>query len=262
MVWLVALCLGACAQILQGQQIALSYSAASIVNAASNASGPVAPNTFVSIYGTELSNVTRAISADDIRGNTLPTALIGTGLRVLVNNVPANVYYVSPGQINILMPSNLNPGTAEIQVVVDGRAGQSAFVAVSAAAPALFQMDATTVVATHANGTVITKDAPAMPGETVVLYATGLGSTLPPTPYGQIPRSAGPLEEIASFRVLLDGVEVDPARVAYAGVTPGFAGLFQVNVKLPEGRLENPEIRLRASGQMSPAGIRLLVKTP
>ncbi len=260
--WLVALGLGAIAHGQTGQQIALTYSAASIVNAASNQPGPLAPSTFVSIYGAGLSNVTRSISTDDIHGNILPTVLIGTGLRVLVNYVPANIYYVSPTQINFLMPSNLNPGTAEIQVVVDGHAGASAFLAVNAASPALFQMDATLAVAVHADSSLCTAAAPAGPGEVIVLYATGLGPTLPPTPYSQIPKAAGPLAEMASFRVVLDGVEVDPQRVLYAGIAPGFAGLFQINVQLPDSLGDNPEVRLKASGLTSPAGIRFYAKTP
>ncbi|MEO8027673.1 MAG: hypothetical protein ABI823_14420 [Bryobacteraceae bacterium] len=261
-VWLAALGLGAFAQAQSsGQRIALTYSAASIVNAASNVPGPLAASTFVSIYGAQLSNVTRALSFDDIHGNVLPTTLIGTGLRVLVNAVPANVFYVSPSQINFLMPSNLNPGTAEIQVVVDGHAGVSAFLAVAAASPAFFQLDAVTIIGTHADATLVDKQSPALPGEIVVLYATGLGQTVPPTPYSQIPRGAGPLADIASFRVVLDGVELDPARVAYAGIAPGFAGLFQINVRLPDTLGEDPEIRVRASGQLSPPGLHLPART-
>ena len=259
-VWLAALCLGIPAE--GQQQIALTYSAASIVNAASNQAGPLAPATFVSIYGAELSNVTRSISPDDIRGVLLPTILIGTGLRVLVNSVPANIYYVSPGQINFLMPTNLTPGVATVQVIVDGHAGQAAVVTVNAASPALFLMDGIHAIAVHADASLLTAEAPGAPGETIVLYATGLGPTIPSIPYSQIPKNAGPLAELASFRILLDGVEVDPARVAYAGIAPGFAGLFQINVKLPDTLPEHPEVRLRASGQISPTGVILFARTP
>jgi uncharacterized protein (TIGR03437 family) len=261
-VWLATLGLGAIAPGQSGQQIALNYSAASIVNAASNQPGPVAPATFVSIYGSELSNITRSISAEEIRNGNLPTSLTGTGLRVLVSSVPANIYYVSPSQINFLMPSNLTPGSVEVQVVVDGHAGASAFLIVNWASPALFQMDGTKGIAVHADNSLCTAASPAIPGEVIVLYATGLGITVPQTAYSQVPRSAALLMDLAIFRVVLDGVEVDPQRVLYAGVAPGFAGLFQVNVRLPEAFGDNPEIRLRASGQTSPAGIHLFAKTP
>jgi len=255
--WLATLSLGFPAL---GQQIALTYSAASIVNAASNQVGPLAPATFVSIYGTELSNVTRAILAEDIRDGVLPTALTGTGLRVLVNNLPANVYYVSPSQINFLVPSTLGPGKTTVQVIVDGHGGPIVPVTLKAASPALFQMDASTAIAVHADSSLLTAASPAVAGEVVVLYATGLGYTSPLTQYSQIAYRAAPLDD-PGFRVLLDGIEVAPSRILYAGVAPGFAGLFQVNVKLPDSLAANPEVRLLASGETSPPGIHIFAKS-
>src|SRR5260370_14519924 len=60
-------------------QAAPSYSAASIVNAADNLAGPLAPNTIATIYGTGLAYGTKWLTADDIRGGLLPTVLPGTG---------------------------------------------------------------------------------------------------------------------------------------------------------------------------------------
>src|ERR1700694_270877 len=100
-----------------------TYSTASIVNAADNQSGPLAPNCIATIYGTGLAYTTRALAASDIRNNALPTVLPGTGLRVLVSGIPAGIYYVSPTQINFLVPANLLPGPADIQIALDGLAG-------------------------------------------------------------------------------------------------------------------------------------------
>src|SRR5437868_14945087 len=93
-----------------------AYAAASIVNAASNQAGPIAPNTIVSLYGTDLAYVTRALTPDEISGTTLPTTLVGTGVKVTVGNVLANLYFVSPTQINFLVPCILVAGPAEITV--------------------------------------------------------------------------------------------------------------------------------------------------
>src|SRR5438132_9456815 len=87
-----------------------SYSGASIVNAADNQPGPLAPNAIATLYGTGLAYITKAISPQDIRGGLLPTILPGTGVRVLVGNLPANIYFVSPTQINFLVPSSLLSG--------------------------------------------------------------------------------------------------------------------------------------------------------
>src|SRR5579863_205654 len=73
------------------------YTAASIANSAANVAGFYTPNSFISIYGQNLSYVTKAIGVSDILGGvTLPMSLTGTNVGVLINLVPGDVYYVSP----------------------------------------------------------------------------------------------------------------------------------------------------------------------
>src|SRR6202012_259181 len=88
------------------------YTADSIANTASNVANFYAPNTFITIYGENLAFVTKAMTAEDISGGILPTVLIGTGVRVLVNQIAANIWYVSPTQVNILVPTILIAGPA------------------------------------------------------------------------------------------------------------------------------------------------------
>jgi uncharacterized protein (TIGR03437 family) len=236
------------------------YTADSIANTASNVSGLYAPNTFVTIYGQNLAYVTKAISPDDISGGSLPTALIGTGVRVLINNIPADIYYVSPGQINLLVPTILTAGPAIIQSIVDGIAGPAVSITLNSAAPSFFQIDASTVVATHADYSLVTADSPAHAGEEIVLYATGLGPTVPAAIPNQIPKTAARIAATAGFQVLLNGVAVDPTRIAYAGVTPGYAGLFQINLRLPDDAPQNPEIRVGNANILSPPLRYLMVQ--
>lgn len=237
-----------------------SYSATSIVNAADNQPGWLAPNAIGTLYGVGLAFTTKALSANDIQSGTLPTVLPGTGVRVLIGNLPANIYFVSPGQINFLVPSILLPGKVDVQVVIDGTFGPAISVQLAPAAPALFEADAQNIVATRADGSVVTSDSPARPGDYVVLYATGMGPTAPPVPYGQLPTAAAALTHLSDLTVLLDGVAVDQNRIAYAGVAPGFAGLYQINVKLPDSTGSNPEIRVSIANQASRPGIRLPVR--
>src|SRR5579863_5701688 len=117
------------------------YIEASIANTAASIADFYAPNTFVTIYGVNLAYVTKAMTADDISGNTLPTALIGTGVRVLINQIPADIYYVSPSQINLLVPTLLIAGPATVQVEVDGLAGPPVTIMLRATAPSMFQLD-------------------------------------------------------------------------------------------------------------------------
>lgn len=230
------------------------YTEASIANAAANVPDFFAANTFLTIYGQNLSYVIKAISPDDIHAGTLPATLQGTGVTVLINQVPADMYYVSPFQVNVLIPSSLRPGPVTIQLENYGAAGPPISVPLGNAAPALFQMDATTVIATHGNGPLVTQASPAKPGEVVVLYATGLGVTSPPAIPNQIPTAIAPLADMGNFQVLLNGTPVSAKAIQYAGVTPGFAGLFQINLLLPANSPANPEVRVSSSGVLSPPG--------
>ena len=238
-----------------------SYGSASIVNAASNAQGPLAPNCLASLYGADLSYVTAALTGGDLSGATLPFELPGTGVHVSVGGLTANVLYVSPTQINFLVPAFLLPGPTTVQVARDGIAGPAVSVTLAAQSPGLFQLNAQQVVATRASDySVITSTAPAHAGEWILLWATGLGDTVPPVVSGELAPGAAQLQDLASFALLLNGTAVDPKQIGYAGLAPGFAGLYQINLQLPEGVSANPEIRLSIHGFASPPGIQLPVK--
>ena len=236
------------------------YSAESIVNSADNQPGALAPNTLATIYGQNLAYGTKALSPDDIQGGTLPTVFPGTGVHVLIGNIVANLIYVSPTQINFLVPPNLIPTALNLQVVVDSWAGPAIPIQLTAAAPALFQLDPQNAIATEADGSVITPSTPAKPGDVIVLYATGLGQTLPPVVYSLIPRAAASLTEFASFTVSLDGTAVDPAAILYAGIAPNFGGLYQINLALPASAGPNPQISIGVAGSLSPPGVTLPVQ--
>ena len=182
------------------------YSAASIVNAADNQSGALSPNTIATIYGQNLAYGTEALTASGFPGGVLPTTFAGTGVHVLMGSLEANLFYVSPTQINFLVPPNLIPATVNLVVVVDSFAGPSIPIQLAAASPALFQLDQQNAIATRADGSVITPSAPASPGNVVVLYAAGLGQTTPPCVYLLIPDQAARLNGMNDFSVILDGV--------------------------------------------------------
>jgi uncharacterized protein (TIGR03437 family) len=232
------------------------YTADSLASSAANVAGYYALNSFLTIYGQNLAYVTRTITAADIRNGQLPIALAGTEVEVFINQLPADVYYVSPGQVNVLIPPTVLSMTGPATVLLEnqGRYGPSISITLATAAPVLFQSDASTVVATHGNGPLVTPQAPAQAGEVVVLYATGLGPTEPAVVAHEIPVAAASIVDRADFQVVLNGVPVDPRLVLYAGVTPGFAGLYQINMYLPADCPPNPEVRIGFGGSLSPAG--------
>jgi uncharacterized protein (TIGR03437 family) len=232
------------------------YTAGSVVNPIAAVAGMYAPNSFITIYGRNLSYVTRAMGPDDLRAGTLPTVLIGTGVRVLINHLPANIYYVSPTQVNVLAPVSLAAGPATIQLINDGLAGPAIEIRLDPVAPALFELSGTVVLAAHLDGTVISPDTPAHRGEVVVVYATGLGPTTPPAIANQLPDGAAPVARLEEFQVWLNGASVAATEVLYAGISPPYAGLFQINLRIPVDAPADPEIRCGFPEQMSqPGGI-------
>ena len=236
------------------------YSASSILNAASNRSGPLAPNTIVSLYGKDLSYVTASAGRQDMAGGYLPFRLSLAGVQVSINNVPAGLFYVSPTQINFLISTFNIPGPVRIRVTREGRAGPEAVLTLGEVAPALFQRDPDYAVAVRPDGSAVDRGNPARPGEIVVLYATGLGRTRPEPPDRGIPAAAAPLVRFGELRVVIAGTDVPSGSVLYAGVAPGFAGLYQINLRLPDTLPADPEIRLGFADELSPPDVRLPVQ--
>ncbi|HUE22113.1 MAG TPA: IPT/TIG domain-containing protein [Bryobacteraceae bacterium] len=239
-----------CAQ----QANAPNYTAAGIVNGASFAPG-LSPNTIVSIFGTNLSWDTVALQASDLAAGVMPTSL--GNVEVYFEGWPAYLYYVSPTQINLLVPSSLIPGTFQFWVARQGTSGPIVSVTLQSAAPALFEYPAGTAIATHPDGSLVSSSSPAAGGGIVTLWATGLGNTDPSLEDGVLPAAAQWLSQLTQFEVQINGAALDPTAILYAGVAPGFAGLYQVNVQLPAQLPANPEIRLGLAGAMSPAGLIL-----
>ncbi len=231
-----------------------SYTIASIVNSASNGAATLAPNTIATVYGSDLSYNTRAIAAIDLNGGFLPTVL--GGVQVYVGGFQAGLYYVSPHQINFLIPNLLGAGLTSFAVVREGTAGPTIKITLLEVAPSLFELNADTVISTHADGSLVTKDAPADGGEVVILYALGLGHMLPDPEPGQLASGPAPIQH-KDLRVLVGGDAVDAKRILYAGAAPGFAGLYQVNVRLPDKITANPELRIAVADQTSKAALKI-----
>jgi uncharacterized protein (TIGR03437 family) len=191
----------------------------------------IAPGAWATVYGQHLGDEVKVWAADDIVAGVLPTRL--GRVSVQVDGQPASIAYVSPEQINIQVPDALSTG--DVTVHVEGPTG-IAWTKVNAAtvAPAVFVRNTDgirSVVAQHADGTIL--DNPARtpgattgtPGETVVLYATGLGPTKPFSPSGRI---VDPAVLDADLSVLIGA---ERANVAYVGlISPG---LYQINVQVP-----------------------------
>jgi len=233
------------------------YTSASVVHGATFSSGPFAGNTFISIFGEDLAWSTRRVGQADIRANRLPTSL--GGVQVLIGPVQAYLVFVSPTQINALVSSDLTPGDYSLRVLRDSWAGPAASVGVRDAAPGLFMLQNGIPVLTRPDGSLVDQTNPARPGSIVTIWATGLGSTTPNPLPGELPRAAAMLTRLAEFEIWLSGIKVSPDHIFYAGVAPGFAGLYQVNLLLPENAPLFPEIQIGYPGLLSPPGQKIFV---
>jgi len=207
-------------------------SANGVVNGASFTAG-IAPNTWVSIYGTNFSTQTGIWT---VTNGVLPTSV--NGVTVTFDGLPGYVSYVSSTQINVLAPPNL---TSQFpMVVVTNSAGSSApsLVFSSGSMPAFFTWPNNQVVATHAdyswavaNGTFPgVTTVPAKPGETIILWGTGFGGTAPAAPVGTVVPSSATYSTTSAPTVQVNLVG---ATVYGAALAPGFAGLYQLAFQVP-----------------------------
>ncbi|MGA3257318.1 MAG: hypothetical protein ABSE35_00315 [Bryobacteraceae bacterium] len=201
----------------------------------------VAPGTWVEIYGSELASTTRPWTAADFIGNSAPIAL--DGVQVTIAGQPAFIDYISPGQVNAQLPSNLGPGSLQLTVSIGNVTSAPVNVTVNATeagmlAPPSFNIGGNQyVVAQFADGTYVlpagliagVNSRPAQPGEEIVIYGIGFGSVVPDIPAGQI--ATGTSQLTASLQVLFG--QTPAQQVPYAGLAPEFVGLYQFNVVVP-----------------------------
>jgi uncharacterized protein (TIGR03437 family) len=243
------------------QSPAPSIAANGVVNGANFEPGVVS-GSWATIQGSNLSTVTDTWDNSIVAG-ILPTVVDGVSVKVGFS--PAYIYYVSPGQINFIVPPDLSPGP--VQVTVTNSAGTSAAVTVTAssAAPAFFTWPNSQVVATRQdfswavqNGTFAgTTTTPAKPGDTIILWGTGFGATIPAVPPGLETPSSVTYSTATAPTVTIDNI---PATVYGAALAPGFAGLYQVAIQVPASLANgNWPVVAAVGGVSSPSGLVLTV---
>jgi uncharacterized protein (TIGR03437 family) len=184
---------------------------------------PLAPGTIVQIFGSGLAATTGGTNIP------LPTVLNGTS--VLIGGELAPLYFVSSGQINAQIPVDLVAGQEyQVLVVANNAYTTPDAIHIAPVTPGIARLANGQVIAQHADFSLVTEDAPAKPGEFLVAYLAGMGLTDNPVGTGaQAPSS--PLAAVnASASVALDG---KAAPVLFAGLTPGFIGLYQINFQVP-----------------------------
>jgi uncharacterized protein (TIGR03437 family) len=207
----------------------------SVVNAASFTNA-LAPGELISIFGTALSTSSASASA-----TPLPTDLGGATVTLNGGSIP--LVYASPGQINAQLPMGFK-GTGTLRVTTTTGFAETQ-VSVSDAAPAIFNSGVL-----HADYTPVTASNPAHDGEALIVFLTGLGNVTPSVGSGQ-PAPASPFAQvIAPVQVQIGGTTVSPA---FAGLAPGFVGLYQLNLAVPNLPTQNYPLSVITQGSQSNA---------
>ncbi len=197
-----------------GVQVRLSVSGVS--NAASGQQ-TYAPGQIVSVYGTQLGNFAQSAA-------TIPLPDFMSGFKAYVDGVPAPLYFVSPGQVNIQIPYETLPGRTTV-TVGNPYADVSTTIQVASAAPGIFA----------SNGSVAAPFSSAARGQTTTLFITGDGQVRPsldtgtsPSPGTDVSRLPKPVLPVTMT------VGGQTAVIAFYGIPPGLVGVTQINYVVPQ----------------------------
>jgi uncharacterized protein (TIGR03437 family) len=232
-----------------------------VVNAASYQpiTASLAPGEVITLFGTDLSPVTQAVSGGQ---PFLPS--LG-GVSVSIDGIPCPIYFVSPTQISVIAPYELasnQSGLANIQVINGQDPSNVVQMYLTDAAPGVFSLETTPPLVTisgepsmdgigyaaalhAATGAPVTPDNPAEPGEYISVFLTGLGTVTPTISDGVTgplnPLSWAEVYQVGNLTVLFNDFKIgstgNVGNIEYAGLAPGLAGLYQLNVQVPEGVL-------------------------
>jgi len=208
-----------------------------IANSASAApfTGGVANGELITIYGSGLAASTVVTSSAPF-----PTTL--GNVQVIINGVPAPIYYVSPNQVSAIVPSGNPYAVAKIQVVNNNVPSNAVTEFVRTTSPGVFTLTADGLgyaAAVHnATGAIVTPTNPAQPGEYIQVFVTGLGIVYPTAPDG----APGPVNPLSSTvntpTVYLNNAQGSTQAIGnyfFAGLAPTLAGLYQINFLVTPG---------------------------
>lgn len=194
----------------------------------------IQPGSWISIYGSNLSNTTATWNGD------FPKTL--GGVSVMIDNKPGYLWYVSPGLINVEAPDDniqgcvnvslTTPnGTVTSQITLQPQQPSFSLLSAKYVVAEILTPDGSGAFGTYdlagPTGAFSFKTRPAKVGETIVLYGVGFGSTMTKVAAGQFP--AAPTPTVFTPNITIGGV---PATVQYSGLIG--PGLYQMNVVVPK----------------------------
>lgn len=205
----------------------------------------------------------RLIVVESFPARQLPTSL--DGVTVLFNGKPAYLTYVSPTQINLIVP-DISAGTTPVVLTNNGTSPTGLFnTPIGLYGPAFFTWPGAQAVATRQDYSYAVKNGTfsglttvsAQPGDVIILWGTGFGPTTPGAPPG-IPVPSDKIYSTSTApAVTINNVT---AAVYGAALAPGYAGLYQVAIQVPTSLADGDwPIVASIGGVQSPSGVILSV---
>jgi len=191
----------------------------------------LSPGEFISLYGTGLASGVASASS-----LPLPTTAGLGGVQVMINGRAAPLNYVSPTQINAVVPY-FTETVAQIQVISNGVPSNTVTELMNLTSPGIFTNNPTGgtgyAAALHSNYSLVSPSNPAQPGETIQVYVNGLGAVSPQVLDGDPGSGLSPYNTTThTISADIDGIA---ASVTFSGLAPGFAGVYQLNITIPTG---------------------------
>jgi uncharacterized protein (TIGR03437 family) len=229
------------------------FAATGVVNAASYAAG-ITPGGLATIYGTGIVTVDGVVS---FSGVPIPRQLAASVVEVDGAQMPITAVARANGaeQINFQAPYSLaGRTTASLAVIANGVRSPAVEVPVYQAQPGLFTMDGSSGAILHGGDySLVTRANPAAGDEWVVVYLTGLGTVTNQPGEGEPAPGAEPLARTRVLPVVtMGGIR---AELIYSGLAPAYVGLYQLNVKVPQGVHGAVSIDVTAAGVISRAAV-------
>jgi uncharacterized protein (TIGR03437 family) len=209
-----------------------AIAAGGVANGANfDTSSPLSPGSYISIVGTGLSDFVDY----PVPGASLPLAIdyvnVSFDVPAAGLSVPGRLTYVSPTQVNVQVPWELQgQTTAQVKVTIDYSPGNVVTVPLADSSPAFFETAPGNAAALDTGFRVINTANPVARGQIAQFYVNGLGPTTNQPASGD-PAPASPLAQTRSLPVVTVGGQA--ATVLFSGLAPGFAGLYQLNVAIP-----------------------------
>lgn len=189
---------------------------------------PLARGGLIAIYGSGLAD-------SGLRAGTTPLPPSLANVQVLLAGQPLPLLYVSPGQIDAVIPYDV-PAGVPMPVVVSNGSRQSLpeTVVIASAQPAVFILPqfGPAQAAAVGPGGLATPQSPVTAGDRLVIYCEGLGSVTPDFTAGGLAPSDTLYRTANPVSVSIGG---QPAVVEFAGLAPGSVGEYQINVVVPAG---------------------------